>query len=754
MITLDNVTAHLTNGSMSYVLTVDEQGNLLHRYAGRALRAWGGALGTPYAKRGYNTAHSMGNVSFDDYPFAYPVRGRGDFRAPAFAARRADGAPVMGLVFQGWRVLGEKPALPGLPATRAAAGEADTLEVTLADEPSGIRVVLLYTIFSHVNAVAVSARVENAGDAPVTLERVLSASVELPAEPYDMLMLYGSHTREGQRERFRVHHGLQGAESARGASSPQHQPFFALMDPSAGELAGQVRGFALVYSGNFAAQVECDQFGSVRAQLGINPEGFSWRLEPGEAFQAPEALMVWSAEGLNGMSAAFHQVVRRHLMPARYADLERPVLLNSWEAMYCDVSMGKIERQARAARDAGMELFVLDDGWFRPGNDTHSATGDWECNLSKLPGGIEGVAELVHGAGLKFGLWFEPEAVGAVSRLAEEHPDWVLRVPGYDPVVARHEYLLDLGRADVRDHLVAALDRYLDGGLVDYVKWDMNRPLTDVFSAALLPERAGEAAHRYVLGLYEVLRRVFEAHPGVLLETCSSGGARLDLGMLAYAGQNWASDNTDAYDRVDIQAGLSLVYPPVALGAHVSAVPNHQTGRATALDTRYQVARAFNLGYELDLTQCDADDLAAIAAQVAEHKAERAWAQGARFLRLEAPDGNHAAWELVAADGARVLVEVMQRRCDLLHMHGRVRLAGLDDGAAYRVAAVTGLPDDMAAQANAGAPAGGPTAANACAFPMPGSVVGGDELMYVGVAFPQVTGDAHMFSLALERAAE
>lgn len=395
--------ARLDSGTVSYVLEVVDGKYLVHRYFGPSLRRWHGC-GTPvYYKRAYSTAHdcSVPNVSFDDFPFEYPARGRGDFRIPSLQVQRQDGISVVEPLFKSWRVLEGKPGIPGLPSVFQ--GDTD------------------------------------------------AATLELPARSYEFLSLYGTHAKEANRSRFALHSGIQKIESVRGSSSPQHQPFFALLSPGTTETSGEVYAMHLVYSGNFLVQAEVDSFGNVRAQIGIHPEGFAWRLEPGGHFATPEAILNYGGSGLNSMSHGFHRLYREHLMPRHFAETMRPVLLNSWESMYYDVSMDKIETQAALAARAGMELFVLDDGWFRADNSSSSSMGDWQCNLEKLPGGIRRAAGIVHGKGLKFGLWFEPEAVCKNSLLYRKHPEWVLHIPGYEPVEGRHEYLLDLGRQEVQD---------------------------------------------------------------------------------------------------------------------------------------------------------------------------------------------------------------------------------------------------------------------------------------------------------------
>ena len=545
-----------------------------------------------------------------------------------------------------------------------------------------------------------------------------SLSLELPAKEYDFLSLYGTHAKEAGRFRFRVHHGVQKTESVRGSSSPQYQPFFALMSPDTSEEKGEVYGFHLIYSGNFLAQTECDQFGNIRAQIGIHPETFCWELSPGETFFTPEAVLNYSGRGLNTMSQNFHTLYRRHLFPKSYAGKERPILLNSWEGMYYDVSLEKIEEQSALARKLGMELFVLDDGWFRAGNDSRISMGDWICNDKKLPGGIHAAAEIVRQNGLKFGLWFEPEAVSQKSGLYEKHPDWALHIPGYGLTEGRHEYLLDLTREDVRTYLKDMLDSYLRDGEIDYIKWDMNRPLTEVNSALLPPEKKGETFHRYILGLYDILEWLKTSYPDLLVEGCSSGGARFDPGMLYYVSQNWASDNTDAFDRTLIQSGFSLIYPPEVIGAHVSITPNHQTGRITPLDTRYQAARLFNLGYELDLTKCTEDEKEAIRRQTEEHKEERSRLLDGTFFRHNVPNDNYVMWSVVTED--ECLAVVFQKFFNPLCSHGRFRLLGLSPDADYI---------DIKT----------------------GETYGGDELMQIGVTVPLMKEDFHTFVIHLKR---
>lgn len=712
----DGLTVHIRNKSVSYVMEVVDGKYLVHRYFGKPIRRYHGCGEQLYYKRSYSTEHecSIPNVSFDDFPFEYPTRGYGDYRIPAFSIIQESGIEFVKLIFKGWRVLEEKPEPTGLPATFAPKDEAETLEVVCEDEMAGVRVYLYYTVFGDRGILARSQKVENIGNQTLKLQNVQSMSLELPSGEYDVLSLYGTHAKEGNVSRSLLSHGIWRAESVRGSSSPQQHPFFALMTPQTTENFGSVYGFHLIYSGNFLAQAETDSFGNVRAQIGLHPDIFCWKLAPGETFHAPEAILNYSAEGLNGMSQNFHWLYQYHLMPPAFTDRERPVLLNSWEAMYYDVSLEKLDEQAKQAKELGVELFVLDDGWFRADNSSRTSMGDWKCNEQKLPGGIEKAAEFIHSKGMKFGLWFEPEAVCKNSDLYRKHPDWVLQVPGYELTEGRHEYLLDLSRKEVREYIISMLDSYLGSGQIDYVKWDMNRPLTEVNSLALSKDRKGETSHRYILGLYEILDRITKRYPEVLIEGCSSGGARFDPGMLYYVAQNWSSDNTDAFDRTQIQWGMSLLYPPVSMGAHVSITPNHQTGRTTSLNTRYQVARLFNLGYELDLNQCSDAEKAEIAKQIAEHKEERKWMQCASFYRNDPPNENYRAWSVVRKDREECLVMIFQKLYEPLCSHGRFPLSGLNPEYDY---VETGS----------------------------GKTFGGDELMEIGISVPLVKEDFHAF---------
>lgn len=713
--------AHLHNEGTSLVLEVVGDRYVVMRHLGAAIRTWHGSSTPLTSKRSYavELGAAENRLYADELPFVYPTSGQGDTRPAAFVVERENGLSYSRLHFESWQKVQGKPTLGGLPGCSASSEQAATLAVRLCDHVLGIAVDLYYTLYSELDALLCHAVVSNEGSHTLALRDARSVCLSLPPDDYEAITLYGEHTREGNVSRHPLHVGHQGVDSRTGSSSPYAQPFLAVCRKGATERTGEVWATQLVYSGNHSFDAYVDQTGSVRMRAGINPEGFSWSLQPGQQFCTPEAVVVHSASGLDAISQTFHRLYLKHLMPARFRNVEHPILLNSWESMYYDVSLKKIEAQAKLAANAGVELFVLDDGWFREDNSSRSSMGDWECNQEKIPGGIAAAADVVHRLGMKFGLWFEPEAVGPTSKLFAQHPEWILHVSGYEPALSRHEYLLDLSREDVRTHVLTRLAEQLDTGKVDYVKWDMNRPLTDVCCTSGLPWAGGDS-HRYVLGLYQLLDEFSRRWPNVLLEGCSSGGCRLDPGILAYVAQNWASDNTDAVDRTTIQQGLSLTYPPSILGAHVSAVPNHQTGRTATLSTRYQVARQFCLGYELDLSACSQGELESIAAQIEAHKAERGWMEKSSFHRLETSDSAHVAWASASNNQSDIVVLAMQLRHDVLSAHHMLRLPFVETKGLW-INEVTG------------------------------NVYGGDELASIGLPVPVLSGDNKAIVWELKR---
>jgi alpha-galactosidase len=707
---------HLRNDRISYVMRVHENGALGHLAFGRALepdRSYGHLVPGGFA--------GFANRVGDPVPLEYPTTGTGDFRIPGLEVRHPDGSTVLDLAYAGHRVIAGKPPQPEagvLPATYVEQdSEAETLEITLVDATSGLAMDLRFTIFADLPVIARSATIRNGGREAIRLETAMSAVIDLPDAAWDLVQLSGTWAGENHVTTRRLRPGRQSVGSDRGASSAQHNPFIALRRSTTTESEGEAFGFSLVYSGNFLAEAEVDQFQTTRVRVGISPNTFSWLLEPGAAFVTPEAVLVYSDRGLGGMSDAFHRLYRDRLARGAWRDRTRPVLLNNWEATYFGFDAEKLVAIATSARDLGVELFVLDDGWFGARDDDTTSLGDWFVNKRKLPDGLGDLASKIEALGLRFGLWIEPEMVSERSRLFEAHPDWAVGVPGRPRTESRQQLVLDMSRAEVVDYLFGVLSGILASAPISYIKWDMNRNITESYSAGVPSERQGEFFHRYILGVYDLYSRLTTAYPEILFESCAGGGGRFDPGMLAYAPQAWTSDDTDAIERLRIQWGTSLVYPQSSMGAHVSAVPSHQTGRVTPIETRAAVAFFGAFGYELDPTALSDTERATVAAQIAFYKEHRELFQRGRFVRLRSPfedGGNETAWMVVSRDCAHAIVGFFRALNRPVPPAGRLRLRGLDPARAYRV---SGWPwtEDPIVRDNAG-------------------LRGGDELMTVGLS--------------------
>ena len=643
---------HLRNPWLSLVLAVRGDGEgcdeLLMAYLGPPLDEPGAVLPLMQTWEG---------ASFDSLrqilPYACPTEGRGDYRPCMVSARSLSGLNCTELFFESFRIEAGKPGLTGLPASYTEqAEEADTLIITLKDPLTNLTAELCYTLYRERPVLAMSARYLNEGTEELTLEAAHSACVTLPGR-YDMIHLHGAWARERAPERVPPAVLTRTLSSARGASGHEHNPFVALAAPGTTEFQGSCLGLALVYSGSFSISVDENAYETTRLLAGLNPRCFSWRLLPGESFQAPEALCVWSEEGLNGMSQAFHSLLRERVCRGHWRDQERPVLINNWEGTYFDFDHDKLMAIARSARDAGIELFVLDDGWFGQRDNDLCSLGDWVENRRKLPRGLKGLGEEINALGLSFGLWFEPEMISPDSDLYRAHPDWCLHAGERRRSTARHQLILDMSRTDVQDYVISAISGVLRSAPIGYVKWDMNRNFKETGSASAV--RQEEVSHRYILGLYRVMEEITSAFPEVLFEGCSGGGGRFDAGILYYMPQIWTSDDSDAVERLFIQYGTSLCYPVSTMGAHVSAVPNHQVGRVTGIGMRGDVALGGNFGYELDLSAQSPEDLAAIREQVQLVKNIRRTTQRGVFTRLLSPfEGNVAAWQF--ADEDRVIL--------------------------------------------------------------------------------------------------
>lgn len=682
-----NKVFHLHNDKISYLFGIEEGGYLSHLYFGKRVLGYHGQLRYPRVDRGFsgNLPGSLDRTySLDSLLQEYSGTGACDYRTPALDLQNEDGSYAVRLVYQGHKITAGKPKLPGLPAAYATDEEAQTLAVTLKDELTGVTVTLLYTIFKDLAIIARSAKVTNAGSSKVALKKVASMQIDLLRQDMDVISLPGAHANERHLEREKIGQGRKVFESRRGASSHQMNSFIAVLEHKADEFSGDVYGFNLVYSGNHSFEIEKDQFEQTRIVAGINDFNFEWQLDAGESFQTPEVLLAFSSHGLNEMSQNYHQLIREHIVRGKFKHREREILVNNWEATYFDFNEDKLKTIVDEAKELGIEMFVLDDGWFGKRDNDNTSLGDWSVYAKKFPNGLKHFADYVHAQGLKFGLWFEPEMISHESELYKEHPEYLMQVPERIPSPSRDQYVLDLTQKAVRENIVAQLSALLDEGYIDYIKWDMNRHMSDVYSVALPKEKQGEVYHRYMLGLYEVLETLTTKYPDVLWEGCSGGGGRFDTGYAYYMPQSWTSDNTDALARQTIQYGTSLVYPPSVFTAHVSAVPNHQTGRITPFKTRGAVAMSAVFGYELDLTKLTVEEKQAVKEQVSLYKKIRPLVQFGDFIRLKNPAlGDQCAWMFVAKDKSEALVFVFGCLVQAQPTLTKTKLAGLAEAKVY-----------------------------------------------------------------------
>lgn len=671
---------YLGAGKASYVLHVDENGRLLNQHWGA--RVPDGALSPDFS-------HYPTLASFDPrtnaLPWELPTRGSGWYGEPAVAATNAKGDDMVQLTYVSHAIYMGKNRLPGLPATFARReGDAETLEIELMDRLTGLRVTAVYGVFERTGAITRSLRLKNESGEDMQINGVLSASAPVHGSGCDVIHLKGAWARERHVMRQTQGEGEYRIFSQRGASGHEANPFLALCEKSATEFSGEVWAVSLVYSGSFEALSYVNNTENSRLSIGLNPDVFTWKLEPGETFVSPEAAMVYSPDGLNGMSHAFHRLYSENLMRSKWFERDRPILINNWEATYFNFNEEKILQIARRAKELGVEMLVLDDGWFGKRNTDNCSLGDWVVNPEKLPGGLNGLSDRLHDLGLKFGLWFEPEMISPDSDLYRAHPDWCLHVDGRARVEMRNQLILDLSRKEVQDYIIESVSAVLESARIEYVKWDMNRNMTEPFSGAQTPERQKETQHRYMLGLYRVLEEITARFPEILFESCSGGGGRFDPGMLYYMPQTWTSDDSDAAERMFIQYGTSFVYPPCAMGAHVSAVPNHQTGRTTAMQTRGDVALGGNFGFELDLSQLSDADAETVRRLIEREKQVRTLVRTGEFTRLLSPfDHPYAAWQFRARDNSEALICAYRLMTRPATPHLLLRASGLDESAVY-----------------------------------------------------------------------
>ncbi|MCR5717183.1 MAG: alpha-galactosidase [Lachnospiraceae bacterium] len=679
---------HLYNDRISYVLYVQPNGELGQLYYGKRIHDKKDfRYVVQHQWKALTSYFDMDNAfSLELNLQEYPSFGSGDYDAEAFCLVEENGSRISNFIYQEHRIYEGKAELPGLPATYGTAKEVMTLEVTLKDAVSGALLILSYSIFDRTSVIARHAEFRNVGEQHLLLDRALSACLDLPDADYDWMQFSGSWGRERFPVIRKIGTGTIAIESRRGHSSQNANPFVILKRKETSEIQGEAIGFSFVYSGNFLAQAQKNTDGRLRIVMGIHPETFSWPLAPGESFVTPEVLIGRSEEGLSGLSRIFHHLYNDHLVRGYWQNRPRPILLNNWEATCMDFTQERILDIAKKGKEAGVELFVLDDGWFGARDDDRRGLGDWVENPKKLPQGMKGLAEKVNEMGLKFGFWIEPEMVNEDSDLYRAHPDWILSVPGRKSSLGRWQLVLDFSKPEVVEYIYDMLYRVIKDAPISYIKWDMNRSISECFSIGKDPAHQGEVYHRYILGVYDLYERLRTAFPEILFESCSSGGGRFDAGMLYYAPQAWCSDNTDGEDRCLIQYGTSFGYPISSIGAHVSAVPNQQTGRAVPIRMRGNVAMFGAFGYELDLNEISDDEFEIVKEQIAFVKEHRMLLQYGDLYRLRSPfEKAQAAWISVSGDRKEALLAVHTMRATVNHLPERLKLAGLDPECLYQL---------------------------------------------------------------------
>lgn len=681
---------HLYNDEISYIFCILRNGQPGQIYYGRKIKDRESFQHLiEYSMRDMAPCTYEGDRTFSmEYlKQEYPSYGHGDMRESAYEILQEDGSRITEFTFEDYVILKGKRKLEGLPAVYTESDEeAETLEIYMRDRVMNTKMILSYTIFENLPVIIRNTRFVHEGESSIVLERAMSLNLDLPDDRYEMVELTGAWARERYVKTAPLHEGIQAIYSMRGHSSHQFNPFFALKRPETTEDAGEAIGISLVYSGNFLGQTAVDTFGVARAMIGIHPEGFSWTLKKGETFQTPEAVLVYSGEGLGKMSRTFHRLYRKRLARGYWRDRVRPVVINNWEATFMNFTEEKILKFAETARQLGVEMMVLDDGWFGHRDDDTSSLGDWYPDLKKLPQGIRGLAEKIENMGMKFGLWIEPEMVNKDSRLYEEHPDWVIRVPYREACHGRNQFVLDFSKEEVVDYIGDRISRILQDAPVSYIKWDMNRSISEAFSQGRKAEEQGKLFHRHILGVYRLYERLTSEFPEVLFESCASGGARFDPGMLYYAPQCWTSDNTDAVERLRIQYGTSFVYPPSSMGCHVSEAPNQQTFRNTPLATRAETAYFGCFGYEMDLDTLTEEEKEEVKEQIQYYKRIRKLVMDGTFYRLISPfEGDEAAWMVVSEDKRHALAGYYRMRQPANAPLKRLTLKGLDPDVRYQI---------------------------------------------------------------------
>lgn len=715
-ITVKDKIFNLETKNTLYQMKVDRFGVLNHLWYGEKTDCCMDYL-LDYPDAGFSgniyEAENERTYSLNTLPQEYSTSGVGDFRISAISVTHEDGSNALDLRVREYQIKKGKYEIPGLPAVYAKEDEAETLEITLKDTATEAEVILKYGVFEKEDVITRSVVVKNSGKTPIVINKVHSMCLDIPYGDWEWMHFYGRHTMERQAERVPVLHGISESSSSRGTSSHHQNPAVLLCEKDCTETNGHCIGAALMYSGGFQAQVEKDQLEQIRLVMGIHPDTFEWTLEAGEAFYTPEVILSCSTTGFAKLSQNFHHIIRNHVCRGTYQLSSRPVLINNWEATYFDFNEEKILNIARQASKLGIDMMVLDDGWFGKRDDDCSGLGDWFVNEKKLNGGLKALVEKINAMGMKFGLWFEPEMVSEDSDLYRNHPDWAIQIPGRKPMRSRYQLVLDMSNPEVVDYLYGVMSAILRENHIEYVKWDMNRPMTD------MPYEGYN--HKYTLGFYKIMDAITGAFPNILFEGCSGGGGRFDAGVLAYMPQIWTSDNSDAAARLKIQYATSMGYPVSAISAHVTAVPNHQNGRITSLKMRADTAYAGVFGYELDITKMSDTELAEIKKQVETDKKLRTLMRTGDFYRILSPyETNYCSWEMVSKDKKEVFF-YSAKIFSVANSHDiRIKLKGLDAEAKY-MDTVTG------------------------------EVYGGDELMYYGVEPKYDMHDFDSYTMMLNR---
>ena len=680
---------HLQTPNSSYQILISHKGHISHVYYGTKIGDDDLSYLTRQMEYGFSNQeifrekHSL----LDFLPMEYPTDGIGDFRESALAISDAENHNGVELIYRNHKIIEETVQIPGLPCVFAENSKCQTLVITTEDAVLNVEVDLFYTIFDDCDAIVRWAKIKNNSRKTIFVNKALSAAFDMDDNNFDMITLHGSWARERHIDRRPIHMGKQGVVSKRGETSHQEHPFLAILHKTATENAGNVYGVNFIYSGNFVAEVQKNQFDSLRVTMGINPENFRWKLNSGDAFETPQAVLVFSDKGLNGMSHAFHDLYREHLIRSPFKAKPRPILINNWEATYFNFNTEKLLEIARQSKKDGIEMLVMDDGWFGKRNNDDCSLGDWVVNEEKINGGLKNLVEQVNKIGLKFGIWFEPEMISPDSDVFRAHPDWAIQIPGRVPGMSRQQLVLDIVNPDARNFAYESVAKILKSANIEYVKWDMNRQLSDIGTPSLPADQLGEYFHRYVLAVYEMQERLISDFPNLLLENCSGGGARFDPGMLYYSPQIWCSDDTDAIERLSIQEGTALMYPLSSMGAHVSVCPNHAVGRVTPFKTRGHVALSGTFGYELDITKLSDDEHSQVQKQVQNYKDYSHIVRDGDYYRIASYRENNEfdCWASITKDKKQALVTFVQVLNHPNYKSRFVKIPGLAQDKKYKV---------------------------------------------------------------------